>query len=133
MQSGIELIPYAKFLGLEVRREKEGLLCVLPFREEIIGNRLLPAIHGGVVGAFLELTAFAVLLDEAEAERVPKPINFTIDYLRSAKPRDVYGSAEIVKHGRRIANVRVVAWQDDPDSEQGERRTVSAGIGNFRL
>jgi len=29
--------------------------------------------------------------------------------------------------GRRIANVRVVAWQDDP------ARSVAAGIGNFRL
>jgi acyl-coenzyme A thioesterase PaaI-like protein len=33
--------------------------------------------------------------------------------------------ATIVKHGRRIANVRVVAWQDDPE------KPVAAGIGNF--
>ena len=42
-----------------------------------------------------------------------------------------YGSpeirAEIVKHGRRIANVRVIAWQESPD------KPVAAGIGNFSL
>ena len=39
----------------------------------------------------------------------------------------VRGRAEIVKLGRRIANVRVIAYQDDPE------RAVAAGIGNFRL
>jgi acyl-coenzyme A thioesterase PaaI-like protein len=39
----------------------------------------------------------------------------------------VRGRAEIVKHGRRIANVRVLAWQDDP------AKPVAAGIGNFLL
>jgi hypothetical protein len=33
----------------------------------------------------------------------------------------------IVKHGRRIANVRVIAWQID------ESKPVAAGIGNFLL
>ena len=125
--SPIERIPYAQFLGLTTELDEEGLVCVLPFKPEIIGNHNLPAIHGGVVGAFLELTAFAGLMHESEAARVPKPINFNIDYLRSARAVDLRGRAEIFKHGRRIANVRVLAWQDDID------RPVAAGIGNFRL
>jgi acyl-coenzyme A thioesterase PaaI-like protein len=122
-----ESIPYARFLGLRVERDEQGLLCVLPFRDEIVGNARLPAVHGGVVGSFLEMTALLGLLDESEAEGIPKPINFSTDYLRSAGPSDTLGRAEIVKLGRRIANVRVVAYQDDPT------KLVAAGIGNFRL
>ena len=122
-----ERIPYARFLGLEVERDEQGLVCVLPFRDQIVGNARLPAVHGGVVGSFLEMTALLGLLDENEGERIPRPINFSTDYLRSAGPRDTRGRAEIVKLGRRIANVRVVAYQDDP------RKPVAAGIGNFRL
>jgi uncharacterized protein (TIGR00369 family) len=123
----LEVIPYARFLGVKVERTDTGWICVLPFRKEIVGNSNLPAIHGGVVGAFLEMTAFMQLLVENDSERAPKPINFNIDYLRSAGPHETRGRAEIVKHGRRIANVRVLAWQTDPD------KPVAAGIGNFLL
>src|SRR5262249_62333961 len=87
----------------------------------------LRARRGGVVGAFLELPAPGQAIEPEESERGPKPINFSVDCLRSAGPRDTRGRAEIVKHGRRIANVRVLAWQDDP------AKPVAAGIGNFLL
>ncbi len=123
----LEAIPYARFLGVKIEETDDGLVCVLPFRQEIVGNANLPAIHGGVVGAFLELTAFMQLLAESEGERIPKSINFNIDYLRPAGPHETRGRAELVKHGRRIANVRVLAWQTDPN------KPVAAGIGNFLL
>ena len=82
--------------------------------DDLVGNAALPALHGGVVGAFLELTALVPAIELTDSDRVPKPINFSIDYLRSVGTRETRGRAEIVKHGRRIANVRVLAWQDDP-------------------
>lgn len=127
MSEIVDAIPYARFLGVQVERPDGVLECVLPFREEIIGNPNLPAIHGGVIGAFLELTALLHLLDENGTERVPKPITFSVDYLRSAGPSNTRARAEIFKLGRRIANVRVVAWQDDPT------RPVAAGNGKFLL
>jgi len=120
-------IPYARFLGLRVERDRNGLVCVLPFRTQIVGNARLPAVHGGVVGAFLELTALLGLLDQSDGSGIPKPINFSVDYLRSARATDTFARAGIVKLGRRIANVRVFAYQEDPD------KPVAAGIGNFRL
>lgn len=123
----VSAIPYARLLGVHVEETPSGLVCVMPFRPDLVGNVVLPAVHGGVVGAFLELTALLQLVELAGEDRVARPINFSIDYLRSAGPHDTRGRAEIVKHGRRIANVRVVAWQDDPD------KPVAAGIGNFLL
>ena len=123
----LDRIPYARFMGFRVEREGDGLVCVLPFKDEIVGNARLPAVHGGVIGSFLEMTALLTLLEQAPGERLPKPINFATDYLRSAGAADTRGRAEIVKLGRRIANVRVHAWQDDP------KRPVAAGIGNFLL
>ena len=125
-ESLVERIPYARFIGLRTERDEEGLVCVLPFKEAIVGNAALPAVHGGVVGALLEMTALLALIEEGD-ERTAKSINFSTDYLRSAGPHETRARAEIVKLGRRIANVRVIAWQDDPE------RPVAAGIGNFRL
>lgn len=118
-------IPYARFLGVAVERANGTLECVLPFRDEIIGNPILPAVHGGVIGAFLELTAILRLIDESGTDRVPKPINFAIDYLRSAGPATTRARADLFKFGRRVAVVHVVAWQDDP------ARPVASGNGKF--
>jgi uncharacterized protein (TIGR00369 family) len=123
----LDAIPYARFLGVAVERVGGALECVLPFRHELVGNPVLPAIHGGVIGAFLELTAILRLVDESGADRVPKPINFAIDYLRSAGPTTTRARADIFKLGRRIAVVHVVAWQDDP------ARPVTSGNGKFLL
>lgn len=125
MRDVLDAIPYARFLGVAVERANGVLECVLPFREEIIGNVMLPAIHGGVIGAFLELTALLRLIDESGTDRVPKPINFAIDYLRSAGPTTTRARADIFKLGRRVAVVHVVAWQDDP------QRPVASGNGKF--
>ena len=123
----ITLMPYGRHLGVRVETTDTGTIFVLPFRDDLIGNRWLPALHGGVVGAFLELVATGELFAQAEAGRVPRPINFSVNYLRSVGPRETRGQAVIVKHGRRIANVRVIAWQLD------EAKPVAAGIGNFLL
>lgn len=125
MSRVLDAIPYARFLGVGVERTDGALECVLPFREEIIGNPMLPAIHGGVIGAFLELTAILRLIDESSSDRVPKPINFAIDYLRSAGATATRARADIFKLGRRVAVVHVVAWQDDP------ARPVASGNGKF--
>jgi len=123
----VERIPYARFLGLRAERDDEGLVCVLPFKDAIVGNARLPAVHGGVVGSFLEMTAMLGLIDQGSGARLPKPINFSVDYLRTTGPADTLGRAEIVKLGRRVANVRVLAYQAE------RAKPVAAGIGNFLL
>lgn len=128
MKHLLDVIPYARVLGVTIETTDVGWDLVLPFSEQIVGNTILPAIHGGVIGSFLELTAILHLIDESEtAERVARPINFSIDYLRYAGPRDTRARAEIFKLGKRIANVRVVAWQED------YAKPVAAGNGKFLL
>jgi uncharacterized protein (TIGR00369 family) len=118
-------MPYARFLGIFPREDDDGLLTCMAFREELIGNHRLPAIHGGVVGAFLEMAAILEVIHETSGERIPRPINFNVNYLRTARPLDCIARAEVVKLGKRIAHVRAVAWQDDPS------RTFAEGYGNF--
>ncbi|ATQ44833.1 thioesterase [Caulobacter mirabilis] len=88
------------------------MTAILPFGRHIIGNPVLPAIHGGVLGAFMEMTALAQLLLTEGQERQPRVIDVSIEYLRSGRPLTTFARAEIKKVGRRIANVHVEAWQD---------------------
>jgi len=107
-------IPYARWLGISYERVGEEWLGKLAFAEHLVGNPALPALHGGVVGALLESTAIYHVLHEAETLALPKTITVTIDFLRSAGPRDCWARGEIVRHGRRVVTVRSIAWQEDP-------------------
>ena len=44
---------------------------------------------------------------------LPKTITLTVDYLRSGAPVDTHARSIVTRHGRRVANVRVEAWQAD--------------------
>lgn len=105
-------IPYAQFLGMTIEMAGDEMTAILPFGQHIVGNPVLPAIHGGVLGAFMEMTALAQLLLTEGQARQPRVIDVSIEYLRSGRPLTTYARAEIKKVGRRIANVHVEAWQD---------------------
>ena len=105
-------IPYARFLGVRMELHGDEMTGVLPFAEHIIGNPTLPALHGGVIGAFMEMTALLQLSIAENLTRQPRPVDVSIDYLRSGRPVDTFARAQIKKVGRRIANVQVEAWQD---------------------
>jgi uncharacterized protein (TIGR00369 family) len=105
--------PYARFLGLEAMVEAGALTCVLPFSPHLIGNPLIPALHGGVVGGFLELAALAELAASAPDGHAPRTVDITIDYLRPARDSTTYARAEVIKRGRRVANIQVTAWQEN--------------------
>src|SRR5690606_27249332 len=81
--AAIERIPYARFLGIRAELKGDELTLVMPFSQHLVGNPLLPALHGGVVGALLEVTALTQLAIASKSERFPKTVDIGIDYLRS--------------------------------------------------
>lgn len=133
----IDGVPYIGFLGVTFDRRGDELTAVLPFDDKLIGNPALPALHGGVTAAFLEITAiielsWSVMWDgieagEAEVMQLPKTIDFTVDYLRSGLPRDAYARARVNRSGRRFASVHVEAWQDN------RSRLFAQGTGHFLM
>ena len=108
----LEGVPYARFLGLRSLISGDELTVVMPFSAHLIGNPMLPALHGGSTAAMLELTATAQLALLHPRARLPRPINVTVAYLRSGRAADTFARAHVSKAGRRVANVTVEAWQD---------------------
>ncbi|MDP6830136.1 MAG: PaaI family thioesterase [Alphaproteobacteria bacterium] len=113
LQPLIEAVPYFRWLGLRVDREGDELITVMPFQDMLIGNPLLPALHGGTTGALLESAAMISLIGAMDTPRLPKIINITIEYLRPGGAADSYATGIVTKRGRRVANVRAQAWQKD--------------------
>jgi uncharacterized protein (TIGR00369 family) len=116
--------PFARCLGIRIGEDDT---LVMPFSPKIIGNPVLPAIHGGMTGAFLETTAIVGVTRELGVLAPPKPIGLTINYLRSGRALDSYAKVSIVKQGRRVVAFETQAWQDDPT------KPIASAFGHFML
>lgn len=141
----VEGIPYVQFLNISFARHGDELTSVLGYHEALIGNPTLPALHGGVTAAFLETAAlielgWQMIWEDVESGRIdaasmtpetmprmPKTIDFTVDYLRTGLPRDAYARARVNRSGRRYASVHVEAWQDN------RARPFAQGTGHFLM
>ena len=141
----VDGIPYARFIGITFDRRGDELTAVLSYSDKLIGNPLLPALHGGVTAAFLETAAiiqlgWQMIWDDMESGRLdvqsltmetlpkmPKTIDMTVDYLRSGLPRDAYARARVNRSGRRYASVHVEAWQDNRE------RLFAQATGHFLM
>ncbi|MET1068101.1 PaaI family thioesterase [Pseudomonas prosekii] len=123
----LHLIPYAKLIGIECSRVGDELLFRLPANKDNIGNPLLPAIHGGVIAGFMELSAALHLLIFTGSPGVPKIIDFSLDYLRAGQFRDTWARCQVCRQGRRVANVAVTAWQST------EAEPIATARGHFKI
>ncbi|MFC3068009.1 PaaI family thioesterase [Phenylobacterium soli] len=116
LEDFLQRVPYVRFLGMRAELAGDEMTAILPFSQHLIGNVMLPALHGGVIGAFLETTALAQLSVAQAAspggQKIAKTIDVTIEYLRPGRPLTTYARADLRKVGRRIANVHVEAWQE---------------------
>lgn len=105
--------PYTRFMNIAPENSTGELLTRMRYSPQLIGNRVLPALHGGTIGALLEAAAIFQVLWEIETVSIPKIITITVDYLRSGRPVDTLARAVVTKQGRRVVNVAVEAWQED--------------------
>ncbi|HCP81455.1 MAG TPA: thioesterase [Octadecabacter sp.] len=138
LQSLLAGVPYIQFMGFKFDRRGDELTGIMPYLDMMIGNPMLPALHGGATAAFLETTAivelsWAMMWNRMEAGedvakiRLPKTIDFTVDYLRTGLPRDAYARATVNRSGRRYASVHVEAWQDN------RTRLFAQATGHFLM
>jgi uncharacterized protein (TIGR00369 family) len=105
------LPPYARLLGFAAG---EDGVFVMAYGPHLIGSP--GRLHGGAVAGLMELAANITVRAAAGPDvRALKPVNVTVDYLREGALEDTHARATVLRIGRRIANVRVEAWQGDPD------------------
>jgi uncharacterized protein (TIGR00369 family) len=117
-------VPYCAWLGLRARVEDGALILDMPFDAKLVGNPVLPALHGGVTGSLLETAAIVQILWET-GTAMPRTIDITIDYLRTGRALTSHARAHIVRQGRRVVSARAEMWQDDI------AKPVASFRGNF--
>src|SRR5689334_3169644 len=82
-----QYIPFNRFLGVEATHLERGRARMeIPFREELIGDWMRPALHGGVISMLAD-TAGGIAVWTALENPISRvsTIDLRVDYLRPGK------------------------------------------------
>ncbi len=123
--------PYSEYLGLQWHsptlpiQAHSPAVYRMPFQPKLIGNPMLPALHGGLIAAYAQSAGVLHLIksNQTAPDRPPRAVDFSIDYLRPAKPVDTWARCTTIRQGSRIALVHMVLWQDDEHRPIATART----------
>src|SRR5690606_5125240 len=107
----IDLVPYARLIGIECLRLGDDMVFRLPAHADNIGNPVLPALHGGVIAGFMELAGHVHRRMSSGTQHRPKTMDVAVDYLRAGHCRDTVAQCQVWRQGRRVPNVAITAWQ----------------------
>jgi uncharacterized protein (TIGR00369 family) len=117
-------IPFNRFLGIRLHTLERGR-CVLwlPWRDELVGDALRPAVHGGVLSTLIDTAGggacFAAL--DRDEDRL-STVDLRVDYLRPGGAADLWCQGEVVRMGNRVGVARMTLWSGrmpapgEPDS-----------------
>jgi uncharacterized protein (TIGR00369 family) len=112
--------PFHAWLHVEATEAEPGRAVLrIPPNKEFVGNPFVPAVHGGILAALIDLAGGAALFVELQ---FPTPtIDMRVDYLRPAiAGKALLAEARVKSLGRTVAFV-------DVEVEDEEGRLVATG------
>jgi uncharacterized protein (TIGR00369 family) len=125
-----ELIPFNRYLGVRLTTARAGFAALeIPFRPELVGDPLRPALHGGVLSALADAAGGAAVWTGLEDERARvSTIDLRIDYLRPAKLETVVAEAVVVRLGNRVGVADVRLFHPSAPGD-----TIATGKGVYNI
>lgn len=106
---------YEQAMGVRDASDAQALRLCLPFAPHLVGNPQTRALHGGAIGALMQLAARAQLRRLEDPPNHARLFNLSVEYLAGTQGRETFATATLVSRSRRFANLRVCVYQDRPD------------------
>ena len=114
-----EMVPLHRFLGLRVEEAREGYArCVVPFRDEFIGDPTRPALHGGIAATLADTAGgIAVWTAVQAADSRVSTLDLRVDYLARGRPEDLVAEATLLRVGSKhgVADIKLYHPSDPTD------------------
>ena len=127
MNALVAAVPYCAFLGVTAQLVQGIVVLQMPFAAKLVGN---PGSRRSMAASSARCwrpRRSCRPVWDTKAAAFPKPVDITIDYLRTGRAVTSYASARLARQGRRVVNVHAQMWQEDED------KPIAALRGHFLL
>jgi len=107
-----ELIPFNKWLGVKALHLARGHVTLsIPWREELIGDPIRQALHGGLISTLADTAGGLCVWTEIENPTLSRvsTVDLRVDYLRPGRREMLVGDATTLRVGAKLgwADVRL--------------------------
>ena len=119
----MQIAPFHRWLGLKiVQQNNDQLELEMPWRDELVSNPVIGAVHGGILASLIDLTGLYAIIAAGGIARAT--VDLRVDYHRAATNGPLRAIGQVVKLGKTIstADTRII---DDDD------RLVASGRGTY--
>lgn len=125
-----EEIPFNRFLGMRCEDVREGFVRItIPFRDELVGDPMRPALHGGVLSALADTAGGLAVWTGATDERSRvSTIDLRVDYLRPGRLATLSCEATVVRQGNRVGVADMRLYHPDAPEQ-----AVATGKGVYNV
>ncbi|MDH3259030.1 MAG: PaaI family thioesterase [Deltaproteobacteria bacterium] len=108
-------IPFNKHLGIIAEELREGYARLkLPYRDEFVGDRRRPALHGGLIATLIDVCGGTATWTHFSKDDGIATLDIRVDYLRPGPDEDLIAESHVLRVGNRVAvvNTRVYPVKD---------------------
>lgn len=126
-----ELIPFNKWLGVQALRIAPGdVSLAVPWREELIGDPIRQALHGGVISTLADATGGLCVWTALENPATSRlsTVDLRVDYLRPGRRETLVAAATAIRIGAKLGWADIKLYH--PSSE---RELVATARGVFAI
>ena len=119
----MQIAPFHRWLGLKIiQQNNDHLELEMPWRDELVSNPVIGAVHGGILASLIDLTGLYAII--AAGGIAKATVDMRVDYHRAATNGRLRAIGQVVKLGKTIstADTRII---DDDD------RLVASGRGTY--
>ncbi|ATW02154.1 MULTISPECIES: hotdog fold thioesterase [Sphingomonadaceae] len=119
----MQIAPFHRWLGLKIiQQNNDHLELEMPWRDELVSNPVIGAVHGGILASLIDLTGLYAII--AAGGIAKATVDMRVDYHRAATNGPLLAFGQVVKLGKTIstADTRII---DDDD------RLVASGRGTY--
>jgi uncharacterized protein (TIGR00369 family) len=125
-----ELIPFNAFLGVRAPYIGQGKVRLeIPWRDELIGDPLKGAMHGGVISMLADTAGGGAVWSAVDNPlgRV-STIDLRVDYLLPGRLETLAAEATVVRVGNRVGVADIRIFHPSSESE-----TIATGKGVYSI
>jgi uncharacterized protein (TIGR00369 family) len=130
MRSFFDALAFHRFLGMRLTVLREGFARLeLPFRPELIGDPIRPALHGGVISTICDSCGGAVAFSVIRVGDTVSTVDLRVDYLRPGREELLIAEGHVLRAGNRVCVVGLRAFHPGKEAEPIAEAT---GVYNIR-
>ncbi len=111
VQRFMDSVPFNRVLQLHIEALDHGFARLsTAFREELIGDPIRRALHGGVISAMIDTCGGAALWTECEEGDRLSTVDLRVDYLRPGLTETIYVEGQVLRLGNRVGVTEMIAY-----------------------